>query len=156
MATHQPVESLPLHALLLVVALVVAIAAQGAYYGTGQRTVAVVLVLALFAALRVRPWSRDDALLPPVWAGAALAAWAAVSAAAAGDITDARPISALLAGVVVVLVAVRRLTWGQRDALAAAVVAVGGWLPPPAGLGSSGGLHPGRWRIRGCGGRPPP
>ena len=126
MATHQPVESLPLHALLLVVALVVAIAAQGAYYGTGQRTVAVVLVLALFAALRVRPWSRDDALLPPVWAGAALAAWAAVSAAAAGDITDARPISALLAGVVVVLVAVRRLTWGQRDALAAAVVAVGG------------------------------
>jgi hypothetical protein len=50
-STHQPVESLPLHALLLVVALVVAIAAQGAYYGAGQRTVAVVLLLALLAGL---------------------------------------------------------------------------------------------------------
>ena len=133
-ATHQPVESLPLHALLLVVALVVAIAAQGAYYGAGQRTVAMVLLLALLAALRASPWSRDDALLPPVWAGAALAAWAAVSATVAGDITAALPIVALLAGVVVVLLAVRRLTGGQRDALAAAVVTVGvltaasGWV----------------------------
>ena len=123
-----------MHALLLVVALVVAVAAQGAYYGTGQRTVAIVLVLTLFAALRVRPWSRDDALLPPVLAGAALAAWAAVSAAVAGNSTAALPIIALLAGVVVVLVAVRRLTRGQRDALAAAVVTVGvftaatGWV----------------------------
>jgi O-antigen ligase len=120
------VESLPLHALLLVVALVVAVAAQGAYYGAGQRTVAMVLVLVLFAALRVRPWSRDDALLPPVWAGAALAAWAAASATVAGDITAALPIIALLVGVVVALVAVRRLARGQRDALAAAVVVVGG------------------------------
>jgi len=133
-ATHQPVESLPLHALLLVVALVVAIAAQGAYYGAGQRTVAVVLLLALLAGLRASPWSRDDAQLPPVWAGAALAAWAAVSAAVAGDITAAVSIVALLAGVVVVLLAVRRLTSGQRDALAAAVVTVGvltaasGWV----------------------------
>jgi O-antigen ligase len=133
-ATHQTVESLPLHALALIVALVVGVAAQGAYYGAGQQVVAVVLVLALFAALRVTPWSRDDALLPPVWAGAALAAWAAVSAVIAGDITAALPISALLAGVVVVLVAVRRLTGGQRDALAATVVVIGaltaatGWV----------------------------
>jgi O-Antigen ligase len=125
------VDSLPLHALLLVVALVVAIAAQGAYYGAGQRTVAVVLLLALVAALRARPWSSDDARLPPVSAGAA---WTAVSATVAGDITAALPIIALLAGVVVVLLAVRRMTWGQRDALAAAVVTVGaltaatGWV----------------------------
>jgi hypothetical protein len=133
-ATHQPVESLPLHALLLVVALVVAIAAQGAYYGAGRQAVAIVLLLALLAALRARPWSRDDALLPPVWAAAALAAWAAVSAAVAGDVTAALPVGALLAGVVVVLLTVRRLPWGQRDALAAAVVTVGalaavtGWV----------------------------
>jgi hypothetical protein len=114
-----------LHALLLVVALVVAVAAQGAYYGAGQRTVAVVLLLALFAALWARPWSRDDALFPPVWAGAALAVWAAVSGAVAGDVTAALPVIALLAGVVVVLLAVRRMTWGQRDALVAAVVTVG-------------------------------
>ena len=123
-----------MHALLLVVALVVAIAAQGAYYGAGQRTVAVVLLLALVTALRARPWARDDALLPPVWAGAALAAWSAVSAAVTGDITAALPVIALLGGMVVVLLAVRRLTLGQRDALAAAVVAVGvlaavtGWV----------------------------
>jgi hypothetical protein len=128
------VDSLPLHALLLVVALVVAIAAQGAYYGGGQRTVAVVLLLALLAALRARPWSSDDALLPPVSAGAALATWAVVSATVAGDIAAALPMIALLTGVVVVLLAVRRLTWGQRDALAAAVVTVGaltaasGWV----------------------------
>jgi hypothetical protein len=128
------VDGLPLYALLLLVALVVAVAAQGAYYGAGQRTVAMVLVLALFAALRVRPWLRGDALLPPVGAGAALATWAAVSAAVVGDITAALPIIALLAGVVVVLLAVRRLTGGQRDALAAAVVVVGalaaatGWV----------------------------
>ncbi len=127
-------ESLPLHALLLVVVLVVAIAAQGAYYGAGQRTVAVVLLLALLAALRARPWSGDDVLLPTVWAGAALAAWAAVSAAVAGGVTAALPVIAVVAGVAVVLVVVRRLTWGQRDALVAAVVTVGvlvaatGWV----------------------------
>jgi O-antigen ligase len=128
------VESLPLHALLLVVALVVAIAAQGAYYGGGQQVVVVVLLLVLFAALRARPWSRDDALLPPVGTGTALAVWAAVSATVAGDITAALPIVTLLAGVVVVLLAVRRLIWSQRDALAAALIAVGvlaaatGWV----------------------------
>ena len=127
-------DSLPLHALLLVVALVVAIVAQGAYYGGGQRTVAVVLLLALLAALRARPWSSEDTLLPPVSAGAALAAWTAVSATVAGDITAALPIIALVTGVVVVLLAVRRMTWDQRDALAAAVVTVGaltaasGWV----------------------------
>jgi hypothetical protein len=134
------VESLPLHALLLVVALVVAVAAQGAYYSAGQQVVAVVLVLALFAALRVRPWLRDDALLPPVAAGAALAAWAAVSASVAGDITAALPVIALLAGVVVVLLAVRRLTGGQRDALAAAVVVVGGLVAATGWVGVA-------WRV---------
>jgi len=133
-ATHQPVESLPLRALLLVVAVVVAIAAQGAYYGAGQQVVAMVLLLALLAALRARPWSRDDALLPPGCAGAALAAWAAASAAVAGDVTAALPVIALLAGVAVVLLAVRRLSLGERDALAAAMVAIGvltaatGWV----------------------------
>jgi hypothetical protein len=132
--THQPVDVLPPHALLLVVALVVAIAAQGAYYGAGQRTVAIVLLLALLAAMRAGPWSRGDALLAPVLAGAVLAAWAVVSAAVAGDITAALPVIALLAGVVVVLLAVRRLTGDQRDALTGAVVTVGvltaatGWV----------------------------
>jgi hypothetical protein len=134
------VDNLPLHALLLVVALVVAVAAQGAYYGAGQRTVTVVLLLALLAALRAKPWSRDDALLPPVWAAAALAVWAAVSATVAGDITAALPVVALLAGVVVVLVAVRRLTGGQRDALAAAVVAVGGLVAASGWVGVA-------WRV---------
>jgi O-antigen ligase len=138
-ATHQPVDSLPLHALLLVVALVVAAAAQGAYYGAGQQVVAVVLLLVLFAAVRARSWARDDAL-PAVWAGAALAAWAAVSATVAGDITAALPVVALLAGVVVVLVAVRRLTGGQRDALAAAVVVVGGLVAASGWVGVA-------WRV---------
>jgi len=134
------VDNLPLHALLLVVALVVAVAAQGAYYGGGQQVLAVVLLLVLFAALRARSWSRDDALLPPVGTGAALAAWTAGSATVAGDITAALPVIALLAGVVVVLVAVRRLTGGQRDALAAAVVAVGGLVAASGWVGVA-------WRV---------
>jgi O-antigen ligase len=140
------VESLPLHALLLIVALVAAVAAQGAYYGAGQQVVAVVLLLVLFAALRARPWSRDDALLPPVWAGAALAAWATVSATVAGDITAGLPIIALLAGVVVVLVAVRRLTRGQRDALAAAVVVVGGLVAATGWVGVAWRITP--WALK--------
>jgi O-Antigen ligase len=139
-ATHQPVDSLPPHALLLIVALVVAVAAQGAYYGAGQQVVAVVLLLALFAALRARPWSRDDALLAPVGTGAALAAWTAVSATVAGDVTAALPVIALLAGVMVVLLAVRRLTRGQRDALAAAVVTVGGLVAATGWVGIA-------WRV---------
>jgi hypothetical protein len=139
-ATHQPVDGLPLHALLLVVALVVAIAAQGAYYGAGQQVVAVVLLLALFAALRARPWSRDDALLAPVGTGTAFAAWATVSAAVAGDVTAALPVIALLTGVMVVLLAVGRLTRGQRDALAAAVVAVGGLVAATGWAGVA-------WRV---------
>ena len=131
-ATHQPVESLPLHALLLVVALVVAIAAQGAYYGSDS-AVTVVLLLALVTALRARPWSSDDASAPPVWAGAALGAGGG-QRCRAGDITAALPVIALLGGVVVVLLVIRRLTLGQRDALAAAVVVIGvlaavtGWV----------------------------
>jgi O-antigen ligase len=134
------VESLPLHALLLVVALVVAIAAQGAYYSGGQQVVAIVLLLALLAALRARPWARDDARFAPFGTAAALAAWTVVSATVAGDITAALPVIALLAGVVVVLLAVRRLTGGQRDALAAAVVVVGGLVAATGWVGVA-------WRV---------
>jgi hypothetical protein len=148
-ATHQPVDRLPPPGLLPLVALVAAIAAQGAYYGGGQLLVAGVLLLALVAALRASPWSGDDSRLGAGRAAAALAGWAAVSAAVAGEVTAALPGIALLAGVVVVLLAVRRLTRDQRDTLAGAVVAVGAlaavsgwagvaWRVPPWALADQG------------------
>jgi O-Antigen ligase len=147
--THQPVDRLPPHGLLPLVALVAAIAAQGAYYGGGRLLVAGVLVLALVAALRASPWSGGDSALGPGRAAAALAGWAAVSAAQAGEVFASLPGIALLASVAVVLLAVRRLTRDQRDTLAEAVLVVGvlaavtgwagvAWRIPPWALADQG------------------
>ena len=126
--------ALPLHLLVLVAALAAAILGQGGYYPTGQRLVAVTLALATIAALRTRPWTRADASLAPLAAGAALAGWAVLSAALAGNAVSARATVGMLAGVAAVIVICRRSTPAQRDALAGAVVAIGalaaltGWV----------------------------
>lgn len=126
--------ALPLHLLVLVAALAAAVLGQGAYYPAGQRLVAVTLALATVAALHARPWTRDDARLAPLVAGAALAGWAVLSAALAGAAFSARPTVVMLAGVAAVIVICRRSTPAQRDALAGAAVAIGalaaltGWI----------------------------
>ncbi|HET7519183.1 MAG TPA: hypothetical protein VFN05_16135, partial [Actinomycetes bacterium] len=79
--TPDAATALPLHLLVLVAALAAAVLGQGAYYPAGQRLVAVTLALATVAALHARPWTRDDARLAPLVAGAALAGWAVLSAA---------------------------------------------------------------------------
>jgi O-antigen ligase len=127
-------RALPLHMLILVAALAAAILGQGAYYASGQHVVAVTLALAAIAALRARPWTRQDATLGPVAGCVVLAGWAVVSAALAGRIISALATMAMLVGVAAVLVICRRSTPAQRDALAGAAVAIGalaavtGWI----------------------------
>jgi len=126
--------ALPLHVLVLVAALAAAILGQGAYYSAGQQVVAVTLALAVIAALRAQPWTRQDARLGPVAACVVLAGWAVASAALAGRIVGALATVAMLAGVAGVLLICRRSTPAQRDALAGATVAIGalaaatGWI----------------------------
>jgi O-antigen ligase len=126
--------SLPGHALLVIAALTGAVVAQGAYYASGQRAVALILGAAVVVALRSRRWSKSDTRLAPLLACAALAVWAVASGALAGRLAGAGPTVWLLAGVAGVFVVCRRTTPAQRDALAGALLAVGvlaavtGWI----------------------------
>ena len=129
----QATAGLPVHGLLLIVALAAAVMGQGAYYAAGQRLVAGMLLAAVMAALWTQRWSKAD-LQPAVVASAALAAWTAISATVAGDLAAAGPTVAVLAGLTGVLLVAGRLERSQRDAVAAAVVAIGalaglsGWV----------------------------
>lgn len=124
--------------LLLLAALAAAVANQGAYYGAGQWLVVVLLGAAFVTALRVRPWSRFDARVPPLALGLALAAWALVRAAAAGDVAAGVPTLALVAGVVAVVATARRS--GDLQTLASAVVAIGALLAATGWIGVA-------WRV---------
>jgi O-Antigen ligase len=130
----QATAGLPVYGLLLIVALAAAVVGQGAYYAAGQRLVAGALLAAVLLALWTQRWSKAD--IPPalVVACAALAAWAAISATVAGDLAAAGPTVAVLAGLTGVLLVAGRLGWLDRDAVAAAMVAIGaltalsGWV----------------------------
>ncbi|HEX2192665.1 MAG TPA: O-antigen ligase family protein [Acidimicrobiales bacterium] len=116
----------------MIAALAAAVANQGAYYGAGQWPVVLLLGAAVVAGLRARPWSRADSRVPPLALCAALAGWALVRGALAGDMTAALPVAALLAAAVAVVATARRTA--SPELLAAAVVAIGalvaltGWI----------------------------
>jgi O-antigen ligase len=120
--------------LLLIVALAAAVVGQGAYYAAGQWLVTALLVAALVAALWAQSWSKADLRLAVLAAGAALAAWTVLRAALAGDAAKAGPTVAALGGLGIVLLIGRRLTRPQREAMTAAIVAIGvlaaltGWV----------------------------
>jgi hypothetical protein len=124
--------------LLLLAALAAALANQGAYYGTSQWLVVLVLGAAFVSALRAHPWSRFDARVPPLALGLALAAWALVRAAAAGDVMAGVPALALVAGATAVVATARRV--GDLETLASAVVAIGALLAATGWVGVA-------WRI---------
>ena len=132
--TSEATTSLPVHGLLLIVALAAAVVGQGAYYAAGQWLVTGVLVAALVAALRAQRWSRADLRLTVLAACAALAARTVLRAALAGNAVDAGPTVAVLGGLGIVLLAGRRLTRPEREATTAAMVAIGalaaltGWV----------------------------
>lgn len=117
-------EALPLHALLVVAALTAGIATRGAYDRSGQLVLVAVVGVAGVIALRRHPFHHGDARLLPLAPALALASWALVSAALAGDVGDARPVVGLVGGVVVVLLVARRTTREQRVTVPTALIAV--------------------------------
>lgn len=144
---------LPLPALLLLLALATGAAAQGGYHVAGQVGLAALLAGALLASVLALAQSRDrhwPALLAaPVPAAGALATWAVLSGARAGDARGSLPIVGLLGGISVVIVVCRRLSRAERELLVWGTVAVGalvattGWIGvafrrPPWALESSG------------------
>ncbi len=92
------------------------------------------LAASLISALRAEPLSHTDVRMSPVLAWGALAVWAVISAAIAGDVATARGVVALSGAMAAVLVVCRRTSGAQREVLAGAVVAVGaltaltGWI----------------------------
>jgi hypothetical protein len=152
-ASQATAAALPVHGLLLIVALAAAVMGQGAYYAAGQRLVAGVLVAAVMAALWAHRWSKADTRGAVLVACAALAAWSAVSAAVAGDLAAAGPTVAVLAGLAGVLLVGRRLARSERDAMAAAIVVIGalaaltGWVGVAWHLGPWAIADQGLWRA---------
>ncbi|HYX44274.1 MAG TPA: O-antigen ligase family protein [Acidimicrobiales bacterium] len=120
-------------ALLLIAALAASVANQGAYYRAGQWLVALLLGAAFVGALCTHPWSRFDARVPPLTVGLALAGWALVRAAFAGDVTAGLPTVAVVAGAVAVVATARRA--GDLETLASAAVALGALLAATGWIG---------------------
>ena len=126
----------PAHAMLLVAALAAAIAAQGAFYRSGQTVVAIALALAAGAAVL----GRDRiARLPRPWftvaaAAGGLGCWALVRGALAGEPAAGAGTTLLMAGLVVVSGVAAGSLDRDREALVAALVALGvlaalsGWV----------------------------
>lgn len=131
-ATGAATGDLPLPALLIVTALAAAAFGQGAYYRSGQWMVAGLLA-AVAAMAAARPW-WPPAQRPLLAAGAALAGWSVLSAAAAGHATAALATALVLAGGLVIVLTCGRLGAAEREQLAAAVVGLGvavaltGWV----------------------------
>jgi O-Antigen ligase len=143
--TSEATASLPVHGLLLIVALAAAVVSQGAYYAAGQWLVTGVLVAALVAALWAQWWSRADLRLAVLAACAALAAWTVLRAALAGDAAEAGPTVAVLGGLAIVLLVGRRLTRPQRAAVMAAMVATGALAALTGWVGVAWHIRP--WAI---------
>ncbi|MDQ4132144.1 MAG: hypothetical protein M3179_02825, partial [Actinomycetota bacterium] len=132
--TRRDPADLPVHAVLLIVALTAGVTGQGAYYAEGQRLMALLFAVALVFSLTVQPSSSITTWRGPRRVAAALAAWVVVSGAVTGHLAAAGSFVALIAGVLVVLVLCSRTAPRQREALAGAVVALGalvalaGWV----------------------------
>jgi hypothetical protein len=125
--------------LVLLAALAAGVVAQGGYYQPGRALVTVLVAVALAAALRIRPWTRDDAWPVPA-ACAGLGAWALARAAATGDYQVALGAVATLGSLAAVLLVLRRTTPAQRQQCADAAIGVGVAVAATAWIGVA-------WRV---------
>jgi O-Antigen ligase len=140
--------------LLLLVAVTIGLVGQGAFYGTVQRLVALLVAAATLLALIAWPPNGDDVRRLPVHAALALAAWALIDAVLLGvPAAGAAGLALLLAGVVATLATCRRLGAEDRQLLltgvtaAGLVVALTGWLGVAWRIDSLAWLGDGIWRA---------
>lgn len=129
---------------LLLVATAAGLFGQGAHYPSIQRPVGLLIALAILLALVGRPLTSDDLRLPPVVPALALAAWAVLDGALV-DGTGAGP-ALLLVGMVVVLLACRRLRVEDREVLLAGVIGIGLLVALTGLLGVAGRV--GSWAFQ--------
>jgi O-antigen ligase len=129
---------------LLLVALMYAAVAHGAFHA-GELVVVVVVVAAALgvAFVAVRP-GRDD-LGPATLAAAALAAWYVIAGAAAGHPAGAGPAVGLLFTGAATIVIVRRADVAERDLLLTGVLVIGALIALSAWIGVA--FHHGPWAI---------
>jgi O-Antigen ligase len=120
--------------LLLLVAVAAGLLGQGAYYGSMQRYVGLLVAVATVLALAGWPPTRSDAGLLPVAPALALAAWTVLDAALLGVPGAGVGPALLLLGAVALLLVCRRLGPEDREVLLLGVVGIGlvvalaGWL----------------------------
>lgn len=141
--------------LVLAAALAAGTVAQGAYYGAGQRIVAVLLLIAVTAAGWARRWRWVELRSGVVMVVVAISLWLVVRSSLAGKPAAAVSVVALSAGVVVVMLLCRRATSAERDTLGDIAVAVATLAAVSAWAGVAWRLSrwvvedPGLWRGAG-------
>jgi O-antigen ligase len=129
---------------LLLVALMYAAVAHGAFHAGELAVVVVLVAVALgFAFAAVRP-GRDD-LGPATVAAAALAVWYAIAGLAAGHPAGAGPAVGLLFTGAATIVIVRRADVAERDLLLTGVIVIGAVVALIAWVGVA--FHHGPWAI---------
>ena len=139
--------------LLLLVAVAAGLLGQGAYYGSMQRYVGLLVAAAAVLALAGWPPTRGDAGLLPVVPALALAAWTALDAALLGVPAAGGGPALLLLGAVAVLLVCRRLGQEDREVLfigvtgIGLVVALAGWLGVASHIGAWVWQDPDIWRA---------
>ena len=145
-------SALPVSGLLLLAAIAAATRAQGAFYASDQLLLAALLVGAAVAALwSARPTSSELGFVG-VFAGA-VGVWSMASAVATHHTRAAVPGLALLAGIGVVLVIVRRFDARQRSIVTDGVTAIGvaaalsGWVGVAGHLGPFAHVDQALWRA---------
>jgi hypothetical protein len=124
---------LPVHLLLIFVALAAAVVSQGGYYPPARTLVTVLVVLAFVVTLAVHPssWRHAGPLLV---SSAALGLWAVVRAGANGTPLSGLPVVATLACVVATVLVVTQADVAQRELCVAVALGVGvlvavtGWI----------------------------
>jgi O-antigen ligase len=139
--------------LLLLVAVAAGLLGQGAYYGSMQRYVGLLVAAAAVLALAGWPPTRSDARLLPVAPALALAAWTVLDAALLGVPGAGVGPALLLLGAVALLLVCRRLGQEDREVLCIGVTGIGllvaliGWLGVAGHIGSWVWQDPHVWRA---------
>jgi hypothetical protein len=130
---------MPAYVGVLVAAFTAGVAAQGGYYPAGRALVSSLVVVAFFAALWVRPWSRAD-LWPISAACAALGLWVVVRGWTAATYPIAIGALATLGCVAMAILVVRRAGAAARQRCAEALIGVGVLIAATAWIGVA-------WRV---------
>lgn len=123
--------AVPVAAPLLVAAVAAGLLAQGAYYPRAQWFVGLLVCAAVLAGRRL---TRAEVVSAPVLAGAGLAAWALAGGVLHGSVAGGVRYALLIAGVLAVSLAGRRLPAAGRETVLAGLLGAGvlvaalGWL----------------------------